>query len=63
MARLIINVRNPRKTASFGAASSQSRSRLRGEKKGRGERERKKEEKKETLEIASSVWDITKDIT
>lgn len=62
MARLIINVRNPRKTASFGAASSQSRSRLRGEKKGRGKREKKKE-KKETLEIASSVWDITKDIT
>lgn len=62
MARLIINVRNLRKTASFGAASSQSRSRLRGEKKGRGKREKKKE-KKETLEIASSVWDITKDIT
>lgn len=31
-------------------------------KEGEGKREKKKE-KKETLEIASSVWDITKDIT
>lgn len=52
---------NPRKPR-LGAASSQSRSRLRGEKKGGGgKRKKKKKNTRSSSKIASSVWDITKD--